>query len=58
MRQECKGLYALEAWDFMWERAGKRILMKSLRFSCGTLSANAVNGLPCLRCGVNVCEVC
>jgi hypothetical protein len=56
-RQEFQGVYALHAWNFVWGKGRKAHYDEELEVRVWNLKCDAVNALPCLRCGVNVCEV-
>jgi hypothetical protein len=57
MRQEFRGLYALTDSDFVWGKGRKAHCDEEIEVRVWNLKCDANNALPCLRCGVNVCEV-
>jgi hypothetical protein len=57
MRQEFKGIYELRAEDYVWRTGRKAHYDGELEVRVWNLNCDSTNGLPCLRCGVNVCEV-
>ncbi|CZR69082.1 uncharacterized protein PAC_18983 [Phialocephala subalpina] len=58
-RQEFRGPYALGPKDFTWGRTGRRPHYdEELEVRVWNLKCDAANALPCLSCGINVCEEC
>jgi len=58
-RQEFRSLYGLcEGLDFARGKWGRAVYDEELEVRVWNLKCDAVNALPCLRCRVNVCEVC
>ena len=57
MRQEYQGIYELRPEDFKWEKGSKARYVEELEVRVWNLKCDSINGLPCLKCEVNVCEV-
>ncbi|KAJ8067396.1 hypothetical protein OCU04_004747 [Sclerotinia nivalis] len=58
-RQNFKGLYALRPEDSDWGNGGKKPLYdEELEVRVWNLKCDAVYALPCLSCGINICEEC
>jgi hypothetical protein len=58
-RQEFRSLYGLsEGLDFARGKWGRAVYDEELEVRVWNLKCDAVNALTCLRCRVNVCEVC
>ena len=57
-RQEFQGIYALYTMGFVRGKGRKANYDEELEVRVWNLKCEAANALPCLRCGVNVCEVC
>lgn len=60
IRQEFGGIYQLHTEDYIWGRAQGRKAKydEELEVRVWNLNCDSANGLPCLRCRVNVCEEC
>lgn len=58
VRQEFGGIYELHARHFVLGKGRKAHYDEELEVRVWNLKCDAANGLPCLRCRVNVCEVC
>jgi len=57
MRQEYQGIYELRPEDFKWGNGRKARYDEELEVRVWNLKCDSINGLPCLKCEVNVCEV-
>jgi hypothetical protein len=59
-RQEFRGIYALRDTDSTSGRdgGGKCHYDEELEVRVWNRKCDAANALPCLKCGMNVCEVC
>jgi len=57
-RQNFQGLYALRPEDFDWGGGSRKAHYdEELEVRVWNLKCDAANALPCLNCGINVCEV-
>jgi hypothetical protein len=57
-RQNFQGLYSLRPEDFAWGRGGRKAQYdEELEVRVWNLKCDAANALPCLSCGINICEV-
>lgn len=56
-RQNFQGLYAVSPEQWNWGRTKKAHYDEELEVRVWNLKCDASNGLPCLKCGINICEV-
>lgn len=56
-RQEFSGIYELHPQHFLWGNGRKAHFDEELEVRVWNLKCDEENGLPCIRCGVNICEV-
>lgn len=57
-RQEYRGIHGLRARDFVWGKGRKAHYDEEIEVRVWNLKCDAANALPCLKCKMNVCEVC
>jgi hypothetical protein len=56
-RQKFRGLYAVSPEQWNWGSTKKAHYDEELEVRVWNLKCDATNALPCLKCGINVCEV-
>jgi hypothetical protein len=56
-RQEFNGNYEVDADHCIWGRGRKSHFDEEIKVRVWNLRCDPTNGLPCIKCNVNVCEV-